>query len=109
MVNVNLMLHDDWEINGDGTGDIEKCMFEPARRLVDICDNYGAKYTFCAEIGQQFAMLNSSIKEHQKHAGKWENILIDAVKRGHDVQLHYHPQWEEAKYKDGVIKAMIDF
>ena len=56
---IHLLLHDDWEIFGDGTGDPVKLMFDPARRLLDICDSYGAKYTFYAEFGQQLYMLDA--------------------------------------------------
>ena len=59
---IHLMLHDDWEIYGDGTGDPEVLMFDPARRIVDICDKHVAKYTFYAEIDQQLNMLNGSKK-----------------------------------------------
>lgn len=89
---ITFMLHDDWEIYGDGTGNPDVLMFEPAKRLLDICDKYGAKYTFFAEIGQQLNMLNARSK-WQKYATTWEEILKDAVVRGHDVQLHLHPQW----------------
>lgn len=43
---LHLLLHDDWEIYGDGTGDPEKHTFEPVARVLDICDKYGAKYIF---------------------------------------------------------------
>jgi hypothetical protein len=91
------MFHDDWEIFGNGTGDPESLMFEPARRILDICDKYGAKYTFFAELGQQQAMLNSSLTKWRKIAAKWEEVLVETIKRGHDVQLHFHPQWIGAK------------
>lgn len=101
------MLHDDWEIYGDGTGDPVTLMFEPAKRLLDICDNNGAKYTFYAEIGQQIHMLNAPEKKWRQYANTWEEILIDAVQRGHDVQLHFHPQWIGAELKNG--KWKLDF
>jgi len=104
---IYLMLHDDWEIYGDGTGDPEIIMFEPARRMLDICDNYGAKYTFYAEIGQQISMLNSTSAKWRQYANKWEEVLKDAVKRGHDVQLHFHPQWIDAYLIDD--KWKLDF
>ncbi|MFW6271769.1 MAG: hypothetical protein ACOC1Q_01860 [Desulfosalsimonas sp.] len=103
----NLMLHDDWEIYGDGTGHPEKLMFDPARRLLDICDQYGAKYTFYAEIGQQLNMLNAPGGRWSWYAGIWEEILKDALARGHDVQMHFHPQWIGAELVNGQWK--LDF
>src|SRR4051794_9218662 len=91
------MLHDDWELHGDGSGDMNELMFEPARKILGVCERYGAKYTFFAEVGQQFAMLSSPLEKHRRAAAQWEEVLRDAVRRGHDVQLHLHPQWIGAK------------
>ncbi|MFW6134488.1 MAG: hypothetical protein ACOC5R_02805 [Elusimicrobiota bacterium] len=104
---LNLMLHDDWEIYGDGSGDPEILMFDPAKRVLDICDQYGAKYTFYAEIGQQLNMLNAPEGKWARYANKWETILKDAIARGHDVQLHFHPQWIGAELKNG--QWILDF
>lgn len=101
------MFHDDWEINGDGTGDPRQLMFEPARKALEICDRYGARYTFFAEVMQQFAMLNSPDPQHREWAAEWETILQNAVTRGHDVQLHVHPQWVGATVANGRWK--LDF
>ncbi len=65
------MLHDDWEIYGDGTCDPQSLMFDPAKRILDICDRYGAKYTFYAEIGQQLNMLNAPSSKWSKYADTW--------------------------------------
>jgi len=102
-----LILHDDWEIYGDGTGDPVALMFDPARRLLDICDKYQAKYTFYAEIGQQLNMLDAPERKWTRYADTWEKILLDAVARGHDVQLHLHPQWIGAQLKDGQWKLDV--
>lgn len=100
-IRLNIMLHDDWEVYGDGGGNPEKFLFDPAKKILDICDKFGAKYTFFAEYGQQFSMLNSAQKQHRIWAKRWEDILTEAVSRGHDVQLHFHPQWIGSSYKDG--------
>ncbi len=101
---IYLLLHDDWEIYGDGSGNPKKLMFDPAERLLNICDNYNAKYTFYAEVGQQLHMLNAPDSKWKKYANTWEAIMKDAVARGHDVQLHLHPQWIGAKLVDGAWK-----
>ncbi len=101
---IYILLHDDWEIYGDGSGDPEALMFEPARRILDVCDRYGANYTFYAEVGQQLHMLNAPEGKWRRYANTWETILKDAVARGHDVQLHLHPQWIGAKLVNGTWK-----
>ena len=107
IIRLNIMLHDDWEIYGDGSGNPEKLMFEPAKKILDICDRFDAKYTFYAEFGQQLSMLNSNIKQHRLLANKWEDVLKDAISRGHDVQLHFHPQWIGSSFRNG--KWNLDF
>lgn len=101
---VFILFHDDWEIYGDGTGDPVKLMFDPAKQLLDICDTYGAKYTFYAEIGQQLHMLDASAPIWREYAQTWEEVLKDAIVRGHDVQLHFHPQWIGAKLQNNTWK-----
>jgi hypothetical protein len=90
---IDVLMHDDWELNGDGSGSIDELMFDPAQKILEVCERHGAKYTFFAEVGQQFAMLASPRPEHRRAAERWEKTLVDAVRRGHDVQLHLHPQW----------------
>jgi hypothetical protein len=31
----------------------------------------------------------------------WETAVIDAYRRGYDIQLHIHPQWNDAVYENG--------
>jgi hypothetical protein len=92
-----VLIHDDWEIYGDGSGDIEDLMFRPARDVLRACGEFGAKYTFFAEIGQQLAMKKSPVESHRRAAASWEKILTEAVAAGHDAQLHLHTQWLGAR------------
>jgi hypothetical protein len=96
------MLHDDWELNGDGSGDIEKLMLSPAEKIVACCDEFGAKYTFFAEFGQQLAMEQSDEPELKAQADAWKQLLRQSVMKGHDVQLHFHPQWIGAKRQNRI-------
>lgn len=93
------MLHDDWEIFGDGSGSVLTSMIEPASQILKVCNNYNVPYTFFAEFGQQLAMLNSDHLPHKKEAALWEEFLKEAIRNGHDVQLHFHPQWIDANWE----------
>jgi hypothetical protein len=61
-----------------------------------------------AEICQQLAHRNSYNNRHKKIASEWENILRKAIFNGHDVQLHLHPQWLGAEYKNNEWKLDFD-
>jgi len=90
----------DYELFGDGSGNVDREQVIPTNNLVKIANQYGVKLTIMFEYGQylayeKFANDNVQFKENNK---KIVNQLIALVKEGHDVQLHYHAQWENAFY-----------
>jgi hypothetical protein len=99
-VKIGLIFTSDYEIHGNGSGDFENWAYLPTSKMLDIFDTYGAKLTIMAEMGHYWAM-----KSHEEIFAKdinlFESQLKDAVRRGHDVQLHFHPQWIDARYEDG--------
>jgi hypothetical protein len=102
-VKVHLVLTDDWELRGDGSGKAEVLQFEKIRELCRIYEQFGAKGTFFVEVMQQLAHIRygSNYLELKLIANQWEQILQEVYGRGHDVQLHIHPQWLNPSYKDG--------
>ena len=42
---INIILTLDYEIFGNGAGDIIRNVVEPTDRILNICDRYGAKMT----------------------------------------------------------------
>jgi hypothetical protein len=95
------MLHDDWELNGDGSGDIEALMLNPAKKIIKCCNNFGVKYTLFAEYGQQLSMEAAEDSVLKESSMAWKDFLKCAVTSGHDVQLHFHPQWIGSVYRNG--------
>lgn len=90
----------DYELFGDGTGDVQREQIIPTAHISNIYDFYGAKLTIMFEYGQflaykRYADKNPRLGEDNQRI---EDQLIFLVKRGHDVQLHYHAQWHNAKY-----------
>ncbi len=95
-----IVLTDDWELRGNGLGDVETLQVRPATRLMNLYDQLGIKSTFNAEVMQQLAF--------EAYVGRYPNIAkqrdlwIEAVRSmrrcGFDVQLHIHPQWYRAEY-----------
>ncbi len=97
---IGLVFTLDYEIHGNGHGDFYSWAYFPTSHMLDVFDLYGAKLTIMAEMGHYWAMKRF---EHlfSTDIQLFESQLQDAVKRGHDVQLHFHPQWIDAKLKDG--------
>lgn len=109
---MNLILTFDYELFGDGSGDVFTHVIEPANRILSICDEYGIKCTFFFEV-----MEYIKLKEEWNKGNKMgysvnpveaiENQLQKIALMGNDIQLHVHPQWFNAKYING--KWVLDF
>jgi len=100
---IYLALTHDWELRGDGSGDIEEIQFAPMRRLIAIYNKYGARTTFLPDVMQQITFRNFQKRndELKRHADLWDEHTLDAHTAGHDLQLHLHSQWSDARYENG--------
>jgi hypothetical protein len=98
-----LAFTDDWELRGDGSGDMAVLQFEPMQKLLGIFDKHGVKNTFMAEMMQQLALRREQERypELETLADKWDDHIRTAYASGHDVQLHLHAQWSDARYQNG--------
>ncbi|HEV2704570.1 MAG TPA: hypothetical protein VGV59_01520 [Pyrinomonadaceae bacterium] len=100
---IHLALTDDWELRGNGSGDIEQIQLRPMRELVRLYGRYGVRSTFNAEMMQQltFRRLEEQHPELKRLADSWDEHVCQAFREGHDIQLHLHPQWRDARYDAG--------
>lgn len=100
---IHLALTHDWELRGDGSGDIEQIQFAPLRRLLEIYTEFGARTTILPDVMQQLAFrrLESQHSDLKPLADSWDEQVRAAFRQGHDIQLHLHPQWHKAKYENG--------
>jgi hypothetical protein len=93
----------DYEIHGNGTGNPHALMVEPTGRLLRQFDAYGAKLTIMADIGEilkfkEFAEERGTDDYHYEAIARQ---LRDAVRGGHDVQLHIHSSYFNARHENG--------
>src|SRR5882724_12794834 len=100
---IYLALTHDWELRGDGSGDIEEIQFAPLRRLLAIYEKAGARTTFLPDVMQQirFRSLQDEHAGLKRDADSWDEHAQEAYERGHDIQLHLHSQWSNAQYENG--------
>jgi len=102
----------DYEIGGDGAGHVGRDVIEPSRKLLDICDAYGAKLTIMFEMAEYWAFRGIGQDEPsssaQADAEQMQEQAVEAIVRGHDVQLHIHPQWIGASRESGAWKLNLD-
>jgi len=111
MTTIHLALVDDWELSGNGSGDIRRLQFEPLRRLVSIYDRLGIRGSFNAEVMQQitFRQHENEHNELKVLADEWDDVVRETFRQGHDIQLHIHPQWQNSEYKDGRWNLTADW
>ena len=108
----SLILTLDYELYGDGSGDVFTHMIEPTDRILKVCNKYGIRLTLFVEVFEYI-----KLKEQWDNGNKmgYESNPIEAIEQqirdiasgGHDIQLHIHPQWVNAQYSNG--KWMVDF
>lgn len=107
---MEIILSVDYEIFGDGSGDCKHCRIRPSRRLLEVLEVVDeAECTFFVDYGEIRAKRRMSRKLNGTASGdgireclsETEQQLKEIVERGHDVQLHIHPQWLDAEFEGG--------
>lgn len=103
---MNLFITLDYELFGDGSGDVFTHIVEPTNFILEVCQKAGIRTTIFFE-----ALEYLKIKEEWECGNTMgysknpieaiEQQIQKAAKAGHDIQLHIHPQWYDAKYQNG--------
>jgi len=79
--------------------------------LLTIFERHGRRSTFMVEVMQQLTFRREQERRAQlkRFADAWDDNVRDAFKRGHDIQLHIHPQWSESEFEDGEWRLSGDW
>ena len=64
---IYIALVDDWEIRGNGLGDVKTLQYDPAISLMNLYDDYGIKNTFNVETMQGLSFREYSAKDKNVH------------------------------------------
>lgn len=93
----------DYEIHGNGDGSPRALMVEPTSRLLDVLDEYGAKLTIMADVAEilKFREYRDQVGRDDYHYEAIVAQLQDAISREHDVQLHLHCSYFNARLESG--------
>ena len=93
----------DYEIHGNGEGCPGQLMVEPTRRMLDLFDRHGAKLTIMADVAEilKFKEYKERYGRDDYHYDAIAAQLQQAIRRGHDVQLHLHASYFNARHQDG--------
>jgi hypothetical protein len=104
-MSLHVILSIDYEVYGDGSGSFEDLILRPTDQLLELFDEFGFKLTIMAEVAELYAIKHSEF--HHAISSQIESQLQRAKRAGHDVQLHLHPAWFNARLQDGVWQ--LDF
>lgn len=102
----HLILTLDYELYGDGSGSVFDTMIEPTYEYLKVCKNHGIKTTIFFEVMEYLRMkeawASGNTMGYEKNPVKAiEDQLKQAYLEGHDIQLHIHPHWVNAQFKNG--------
>jgi len=100
-----LILSVDYEIFGNGSGDVRRHVTGPTERMARICERFGMTLTVFFEVEEYLAFE----RERDKLMDAWgydpaaeiRAQAIDLIRRGHDLQLHIHPEWMGTVFENG--------
>ena len=99
-MNYNLYFTLDYEIHGNGDGNPMDLMVEPTYRLMDMLEQYNERLTIMADVAEIlcFHRYWQQTGRDDFHVQEIEQQLCDAIRRGHDVQLHIHSSYFKAEW-----------
>lgn len=110
MSKYNLYFTLDYEIHGNGDGNPYKLMVEPTYRLMTLLEKYGQRLTIMADVAEIlcFKRYAAETGHDDYHVADIEAQLCEAIKQGHDVQLHVHSSYFKAVHKNGAFDQCIE-
>ncbi len=105
MTKRKLVLSVDHEIFGNGPLDMRRHIVEPAERMARISEKFGMVLTVFFEF-EEYLVFE---RERKALMATWgydpaeesRAQPIDQIKRGHDLQLHLHPEWVGSRFDGG--------
>lgn len=95
---IQCILTIDYEIFGNGTGSLRELVHRPAEQLKRLLEEWKAPLVVFAEAAE-FEMI-----ERQRSDDAVEDVkrqLREFHDSGHEIALHLHPQWYNARFERG--------
>lgn len=98
---------------GTETGTVESCLLEPVRKFVSLSEEFGGQVKFVFFVDSLYLLkLREYSIESTELQQDYDGIvrqLRNLTDKGHDVQLHLHPQWFYSTYDYQSKRWLLDF
>ncbi len=88
----------DYEIYGNGEGSLRDLVLDPTRRLAELFQEFDAPFVVFAEA-VEFAKMEEA--QSDPDTAEVRTQLRGLRAAGHEIALHLHPWWANARYEDG--------
>jgi hypothetical protein len=99
MGNIKLLLTFDYELPLGGIAkSFRHSLFDPTEKLLELADSMNIPIVLFADI---LSAVKFKTWDNDGFYMPFKSQLSEALKRGHDVQLHIHPHWLNTKFEDG--------
>lgn len=100
----SIVLSVDYEIFGNGQGDVRQHVVEPTERMARLCEKYRMPLTVFFEVEEYLAF--EKYRQPLLRALGYDPAalirqqIVSLAAAGHDIQLHLHPEWYGAEFRD---------
>lgn len=88
----------DYEVYGNGEGSLRDLVLDPTRRLAELFQEFGARFVVFVEA-VEFAKMEEAQSDPDIVGVRAQLRELRAA--GHEMALHLHPWWANARYQDG--------
>jgi hypothetical protein len=88
----------DYEIYGNGTGALNELVYEPTEQLLRVFEKWGARFVNYVEVAE-FERIEAAGTDAA--IGLVKQQVKDMHRAGHEIALHLHPQWYNARFAQG--------
>jgi len=109
---MNVYVTFDYELFlGPKTGTVDNCLIKPTNRLMEIAQKHKVHFIFFVDVlylikAHEYINTSPIIKEDYN---KVYDQLVQLSKKGHDLELHIHPQWYYSMYDTLKHEWCMDF
>ncbi len=98
MEEIPIIIEDDWELKGNGLGNVASHQYLPSLFFMKMAKKYNFNISFMVDVAQQLEFLKIKKKNIDIQTQLWKSIVELMKINGFDVQLHIHPQWINSSY-----------
>lgn len=108
---MNIYITLDYELFlGERTGTPENCLIRPMDELCKVADEHHFKFIIFVDATYLLRMhqLKGLFKEVDRHYDLVSNHVKLLAEQGHDVELHFHPQWLYSDWDEATQQWIMD-